>query len=226
MKRVGSGGRADSKSQIRVWHWLPQRHLQQLSDVMHHRLHAGTDRLKPLQPQKVHRSCPQSGQRTSAVAAVPVRVFVELGVADPVPAFKAPAVSHQLQQGFWGGPQTGEEKVGGTEGLAVTRASGAYLHDPAGADPFRSDVLRRLFGPQRPGDLAAVALLVIRCHERDLALPLELAEDPAVQGLLVGLDGQEEVGPLLLELPKNISLPCRGSLWFYNTRGKAYSHLS
>jgi hypothetical protein len=38
-----------------------------------------------------------------------------------------------------------------------------------------------LFGPQRPGDVAAVADLVIRCHERDLALSLELAADLAVQ---------------------------------------------
>jgi hypothetical protein len=27
---------------------------------------------------------------------------MELGVADPVPAFKAPEIPHQLQQGFWG----------------------------------------------------------------------------------------------------------------------------
>ena len=41
-----------------------------------------------------------------------------------------------------------------------------------------------------------MALLVIACHERDLALSLKLATDLAVQGLLVGLDGQEHVGPL------------------------------
>jgi hypothetical protein len=142
-----------------------------------------------------------------------VRVFVELGVADPVPAFKAPAVSHQLQQGFWGGPQTGEKQVGGMERSGVAGPDGGHLDDPAGADPFRSDVLRRLFGPQRPGDLAAVALLVIRCHERDLALPMELAADLAVQGLLIGLDRQEEVGPLLLELSKNGFCVCSASAW-------------
>ena len=180
---------------------------------MHHRLHAGTDRLKPLQPQKVHHSCPQSVQRTSAVAAVPVRVFVELGVADPVPAFKAPAVSQQLQQGFWGGPQAGEEKVGGMKGLAFPGALRDHLDDPAGVDPFRSDALRGRLGPQRPGDVTAVAFLAMRCHKRNPALSLELAEDPAVQGLLVGLDGQEEVGPLLLELPKNGSWVWRASAW-------------
>ena len=49
-------------------------------------------------------------------------------------------------------------------------------------------MLRRLFGPQGPGDVATVADLVIRCHERDLALSLKLAADLAVQRLLVGLD--------------------------------------
>ena len=48
-----------------------------------------------------------------------------------------------------------------------------------------------------------MADLVIRCHERDLALSLELAANLPVQRLLVGLDHQQEVGPLLLELPKN-----------------------
>jgi hypothetical protein len=44
-----------------------------------------------------------------------------------------------------------------------------------------------------------VAYLVIRCRERDVPLALELALDLVVQLLLVGLDRQDEVGPLLLE---------------------------
>jgi hypothetical protein len=64
-------------------------------------------------------------------------------------------------------------------------------------------VLWSLFGAQRPGDVAAVALLVIRCHKRDVSLPLKLATDLAVERLLIGFDRQQEVGPLLLELPKN-----------------------
>ncbi len=78
-----------------------------------------------------------------------------------------------------------------------------------------------LFGAQRPGDVAAVANFVILCHKRDFALPLELIADLAVVPLLVGLDRQEEVVPLLLELPKNgrrvwsasasISTPARSS---------------
>ncbi len=82
-------------------------------------------------------------------------------------------------------------------------------------------MLWSLSGAQHPGDVAAEANIVIRCHKRDLALALVLAADLAVQCLLVGLNRQEEVGPLLLELPKNgrwvwsatawISTPSRSS---------------
>ena len=140
-------------------------------------------------------------------------VLVQLGVTDPVPAFNATAVVHQVQQGFWGGAQAGEEVVGGLERLAVTAAGGVHLNDPAGADPGFCDVLRCLFGPQLPGDVTAVAFLVIPCLERDLALPLKLTADLAVEGLLVGFHCQEEVGSLLLELLKNGRCVCRASAW-------------
>lgn len=126
---------------------------------------------------------------------------MELGIPDPVPAFNAPALSHQLQQGFWGGAQAREKHVGRLKWLAVSAAPGGYLHDPAGPDPGLANVLRCLFRTQHPGDVAAVADLVNRCHKKDLALALKLAADLAVQRLLIGLDCQEEVGPLLLELP-------------------------
>jgi hypothetical protein len=42
-----------------------------------------------------------------------------------------------------------------------------------------------LFCSQRPGDAAAVADLVIACHERDVTLSLKLAADLAMQRLLV-----------------------------------------
>jgi hypothetical protein len=74
-------------------------------------------------------------------------------------------------------------------------------------------VLRGLLGAQPPGDVAAVADLVIRCHKRDVTLALELAEDLTMQRLLVGLDRQGEVGPLLLELPKNGRWVWSASAW-------------
>ncbi|MFN9546624.1 MAG: hypothetical protein ACK6AD_06095 [Cyanobacteriota bacterium] len=45
-----------------------------------------------------------------------------------------------------------------------------------------------------------MADLVIRCQERDLAAALKLPLDLAMQSPLVGLDRQEDVGPLLLAL--------------------------
>jgi len=138
---------------------------------------------------------------------------VELGIADPMPALNAPAVAHQLQQCFWRGAQAGDKEVGGPKGLAVAAAGGRHLHDLAGADPSLADVLRRLLGPQRPGDIAAMADLMIRCLKRDVPLSLELAVDLAAERLLVRFHCQEEVGPLLLELPKNGFWVFRASAW-------------
>ena len=138
---------------------------------------------------------------------------MELGVPDPVPALDTPAVSHQLQQGFWRGAQAREKQVGRLKGLAVSGAAGRDFHDPAGADPGLTDVLWSLFGAQRPGDVAAVADLVIRCHKRDVPLSLELRSDLTMQRLLVALHGQQEVGPLLLELPKNGRWVWSASTW-------------
>jgi len=188
---------------------------------VHHRLHARADRPESRQSQQVESCGSQRGHCSGAIAPVAMGILVELGVTDPVPAFNAPAIANQLQQRLWCGAQTGEEQVGGLKGLAVAPASGRDFHDPAGAGPGLADVLRGLFGPQRPGDVATMADLVIRCHERDLALSLKLAADLAVQRLLVGLllrrslrlHRQEEVGPLLLELPKNGRWVWSASAW-------------
>jgi len=188
-------------------------HREQCRDVVHHRLHASPDRSESRQAQQVESCGSQRGHRSGAITAVTVGILMELGVADPVPALNAPAVPHQLQQRFWGGAQACEKEVLRLKRLAVAAAGGRHLHDPAGADPGLGDVRRCLFGPQGPGDVATVADLVIRCHKRDLALSLELAADLVVQRLLVGLDRQEEVGPLLLELPKNGRWVWSASAW-------------
>jgi len=56
-----------------------------------------------------------------------------------------------------------------------------------------------------------MADLVIHCHERDLALALELTAHLTAKRFLVGLDCQQEVGSLLLELQKNGFWVCRAS---------------
>ena len=79
--------------------------------------------------------------------------------------------------------------------------------------PIRLDVVRRFFGPEIPGDVAPVADLLIAYHERDLAVSNQLSGDLPVESLLVGLNRQEEVGPLLCELPKNACCVCSASAW-------------
>jgi hypothetical protein len=55
--------------------------------------------------------------------------------------------------------------------------------------------------------------LLIHCKKRDLAFPLELTLDLAIQGSLVSLDREEEVGALLLVLLKNAFWVCSASAW-------------
>ena len=138
---------------------------------------------------------------------------MELGVSDPVPTLNAPAISYQLQQGFWGGAQAREKQMSGTEGLTVTGTGGRQLNYPAGSTPGLTDVRWCLFRSQRPGDAAAVADLVIACHEWDVTLSLELAADLAMQRLLVAFYRQQEVGSLLLELVKNGFWVWSASAW-------------
>ena len=109
---------------------------------MHHGLDARPDRAKPGQPQQVQGGGAPRGYHAGAIAPVAVGILMEPGVPDPVPALNTPAVSHQLQQGFWRGAQAPQEQVGGVKGLAVPDAAGRDFHDPACADPGLTDVLR------------------------------------------------------------------------------------
>jgi hypothetical protein len=132
-----------------------------------------------------------------------VLVLVELGVTDPVLVLDAPALSDLLQQCFWGCAHAGDESVRGLERLSFTGAPSDHLNDQSAAMPLHFDEIWIILGPQVPGDVTAMADLVNRCHERDLALAKQLTGDLPVEGFLVGLDRQEEVGPLLREPLKN-----------------------
>jgi hypothetical protein len=117
-----------------------------------------------------------------------------------------------LKQRFWGGAQAAEEQVLCLTWLAVSAAVGGHLHNAAGADRGFADVVWRLFGSQRAGDVAAVTDLVIRCHDRGLLFPWGLAGYPAMQRLPVGLGCHEEVGPLL-EVLTNVFWVWSASAW-------------
>ena len=99
-------------------------------DVVQHSLQPCPDRLKTSKPQNIKGCCVQRGHRAGAIALVAVGVLVELGVPNPVLALNAPAVLHQLHQGFWGGAQAGRKEVGGLKGLPsrLTVAATSTIH--------------------------------------------------------------------------------------------------
>lgn len=153
---------------------------------------AVADRAVAAEPEQIHCDGAQQGEhRCAGAVGVAVSVLAELGIAGPMPlVFNAPALPDQSQQGFWGGADAGDKPM--ARGLALPlagRRGGDHLHDPGTAGPVGLDVLRRLFGAELPGGVAAVPFLLIRCRERDVTLSLELGTDLAVEGFLVGFDG-------------------------------------
>ena len=119
-----------------------------------------------------------------------------------MPALNAPAVSHQLQLGFWDGAQAGEKQVAGLKRLAVTGTDGRDFNDQDGADPGIADVRWSLYGAQHPGDIATVALLAISFYAKDMPLSMKLATDLAVYRRPIAFHSDREGGPLLMKLPK------------------------
>ena len=165
---------------------------------------------------RLHHHCAQEGEhRRPDPVGVAMSVLTQLGIAGPVPlVLNAPALPDQAQKGLWGGADAGEEPVPPRHALPLScRRRGDHLHDPGTAGPVGLDVLWCLPGLELPGGVAAVLLLLIRCRERDRTLSLELAADLAVEGFLVGFDGQEHVGPLLQAPLKNGRVVCRASAW-------------
>jgi hypothetical protein len=68
-------------------------------------------------------------------------MLMELGAADPLPAYSARGRSRELPQGFWRGPQGSEKHVLPLKGLALAADGGRHLHNPAGADPGLADMV-------------------------------------------------------------------------------------
>ena len=74
-------------------------------------------------------------------------------------------------------------------------------------------MLQDLLGPEFPEGIPPVALVMIPCGVWDLTLSLELTTDLAVEGLLVGFDGQEDVGALGEAPLKKDFVVCSASAW-------------
>ena len=112
-----------------------------------------------MEPEQVQGQGSQRGQHRCAGAAIAVAILMELSVTEPVPASNAPAVPHQLQQGFWRGSQAGEKEVPLQGGLAGTLAADDQFDDPAAAGPGLADEVRSLSGPEGPGGVATMTAL-------------------------------------------------------------------
>lgn len=88
---------------MKVWSCRPPlpdlRHREQLGYVVRHRGKPSSYRVVAVKPKQVQGRIAQRGQHRCTGAAIAVIILMELGVAEPVPAFNAPAVPHLLQQG-------------------------------------------------------------------------------------------------------------------------------
>jgi hypothetical protein len=122
-------GLIESVNSVLGWAGLPHRHRQQRRDVVHHRLHAGPDRLKSRQSQQVEGCRPQRGYGSGAVASIAVLLFMELGVTDPVDGSWAPearpltvqwtAAEHTHSGVTRQGSQRSDESVGAGAGSSA-----------------------------------------------------------------------------------------------------------
>jgi hypothetical protein len=145
---------------------------------------------------------------------VAVSILTKLGVARPVPlVFDRPALPHQTEQCFWAGAQGGDEQVHVVKRLAVTPASAHQLDNLAGSSPALTNGVSGIAGTQRPADLAAMAVVDIADHHREVPMAAELGNDLLIQPALVVFDRQEQVGALLGSKLKNAGEVCSASAW-------------
>lgn len=97
--------------------------------------------------------------------------------------------------------------------LAVTPASAHQLDDPAGASPALTDGVCGIAGTEGATHLAAIAVVVIVDHHREVPMAAELGNDLLIDPALVVFDCQEQVGARLGGELKNASEVCSASAW-------------
>ena len=94
---------------------------------------------------RLHRQAAERGQDPHAIGLpIAMRIFLELGVAGPVPGvFDRSAVANVLQQSLRRGPETRDVVTGLIDGLALADALAAHRQDRGAARPGLSDPLQR-----------------------------------------------------------------------------------
>ena len=136
---------------------------------------------------RLHHDGAQEGEhRGSDPVGIAMSVLTQLGVAGPVPlVLHAPSLPDQAQQGLWCGAHAGQKQVAPHAALPFpAERVGCHLHDPGAAGPVGLDVFRCLPGPQVPDGVAPMALLVIRCRERDVVKRLRFCSSLCLNKLL------------------------------------------
>ena len=163
---------------------------------------------------RLHGQAAECGQDLNAVdLAVAVGVFLELGVAGPVPGIlDGPPIPHVLQECFRCGPETRDVVTGLIDRLAIAPAFAAHRQDCGAAGP----VLHRppLWGghaAQRPGEVVATLALAVAALEQRLAAVGQPITDDTKASAAAVFDGNQEVGATLLEVEENGRLACSAS---------------
>ncbi|MBD2551542.1 hypothetical protein H6G65_18585 [Microcystis elabens FACHB-917] len=116
-------------------------------------------------------------------------VLAELGVVQPLSlVFERLALLHQPEQRFCAGAQGGDEQMDVVKRLAVTPASAHQFDQPDGASPALTDGVCGIAGTEASAHLAAMAVVVIAYHHRQVPVAAEPGNDLLIQPALVAFD--------------------------------------
>ena len=181
-----------------------------------------SDRPEAIQPQGVHGQAPERGHDLDAVGlAVAVRVFLELGVAGPVPGvLDQPTVTHVTQQSFCAGKQTRVAPIAALSKdvltslvgwLAIADALATHGDHRGAARPVLHYPHRSRHGPQRPGDVPAVFALALAGLQRCLPAVGQAILDHLKTLVAAVFHRDQEVGATLFEVEKKGRFACNAS---------------
>ncbi len=96
--------------------------------------------------------------------AIAVSIFLQLGVAGPVPGvLYPPTVTHVAQQRIRTRAQTRDLVTSLINGFALARVPVPYRDHRGAARPVLHDPLRRGHAPECPGDVSAVPAFTLDC---------------------------------------------------------------
>ena len=166
-----------------------------------------------IQAQGIHRQAAERGHDLHTVGlALAVIVFLELGVAGPVPGvLDRPAVSHMLQQGCGCGSETRDLVTGFFDLLAITPAFAAHRQDRGATGPVIGNPFWCGHSPQGPGEVTATLALAVSGFKHGLAAIAQSITDDLKPLAATVLHCDQEVGATLLEVEEKGRFACSAS---------------